>query len=154
MINNSIKLKTNKATIKSLIENNENLKNSAWFNYLTEESKTYCYTVAKAKTINEGDLLYPDRDSNKFYFVISGEFYILYKKDNNQKLIKSISPGDFFSMRKDFENLYIYPKKKSLVFVLEKEELVKTFSLSPQSKGLIKEFFIEIATKLKNIMNK
>jgi len=154
MVNNSIKLKTNKATIKSLIENNETLKNSIWFSYQTEESKNYCYSISKAKTMNEGEMLYPHRDSNKLYFVISGEFYILYKKGDTQKLIKSIYPGDFFSMRKDFQDLYIYPKKKSLVFILEKDELMKTFSYSPQSKELLKNFFIEIATKLKNLMNK
>ena len=152
-MDNKIKLKTNRATIESLVENNEVLKNSIWFKYLTLEAKKYCYGSSKPKTINEGEILYPARDSNKLYFIISGEFYLLFKKGNTQKLIKTLSPGDFFSMRKDFENLLVYPKKRSLVFILDKEELFKTFSYSPQSKVLLKDFFIEIATKLQNLNN-
>ncbi len=153
MIDNKIRLKTNRATIESLIENNEILKNSIWFKYLTLEAKRYCYDTSKPKTINEGEILYPRKDSNKLYFIISGEFYILFKKNNSQKLIKVLSAGDFFSIRKDFENLLIYPKKRSLVFVLEKEELFKTFSYSPQSKKLLKDFFVEIATQLQTLNN-
>jgi len=154
MARNPIKLKTARATIESLIENNQTLKNSMWFNYLTSEAKKFCYETSKPKTISEGEMLYPARDFNKLYFVMSGEFYILYKNGDEQKLIKSIYPGDFFSMRKDFENLYVYPKKNSLVFVLEQKDLIKTFSLSPQSKEILKDFFIEIASKLKILMNK
>ena len=152
-LDNKIKLKTNRATIESLVENNELLKNSIWFKYLTKEAKKYCYSISKPRTINEGEILYPVRDSNKLYFIISGEFYLLFKKNKVQKLIKTLAPGDFFSMRKDFENFLIYPKKRSLVFILEKEELFKTFSYSPQSKTLLKDFFIEIATKLQTLNN-
>jgi hypothetical protein len=153
MVSNPIKLKTNRATIESLIENSSTLKDSIWFKYLTDEAKQYCYKNSKPKTINEGEFLTPENNSNKLYFIISGEFYLLFKKNNSQKLIKSLSPGDFFSMRKDFQNIIVYPKKRSLVFVLEKEELMKTFSLSPQSKNLLKDFFIEIATELQNLNN-
>jgi len=153
MVNNKIKLKTNKATIASLIENNQKLKDSLWFKYLTDKAKKYCYTTSTPKTINEGEILYPHKDSNKLYFIISGEFYVLFKKGNYQKLIKSLYPGDFFSMRKDFENLLIYAKKSSLVFTLEKEALFETFSLSPQNKNLLKDFFIEIAIELQSLNN-
>lgn len=153
MVDNKIKLKTNRVTIKSLIENNETLKNSIWFKYLTLEAKKYCYSTSKPRTINEGDILDPNKDSNKLYFIISGEFYMFFKKNNSQKLIKALSPGDFFSIRKDFENLLVYTKKRSLVFVLEKEELFKTFSYSPQSKKLLKDFFVEVATQLQILNN-
>ena len=154
MTKKPIKLKTARATIESSVENNKTLKNSMWFKYLTDEAKKFCYETSKPKTISEGDMLYPARDFNKLYFVMSGEFYILYKNGNEQKLIKSIYPGDFFSMRKDFDYLYVYPKKSSLVFILEQDDLIRTFSLSPQSKEILKDFFIDVASKLKKLMNK
>ncbi len=146
-----IKLQTQKADLKFLIENNETLRNSLFIKYLDQEALYFFYTILTPKTLNQGELLLPQNEAGNFFMVISGEILTVFKKGTNQKLIGTLSKGDVFAMRKDFENTLFYANEKSLLAVIDKDNLKLCFEKAPQTKNLLRNYLIDISNKIEQL---
>jgi CRP-like cAMP-binding protein len=150
-----IHLTTTKVSFKSLVFDNSLLSDSLYIKSLTSKGKEFCFSTAKPKKYDIGETITPEKDFGKIFYMISGEIYIIYKRksDGFQKLIKTLRAGDFFAMRQDFKNLYFYTKTASLTFFIENNDVTTSFSLSPESRRLVFEFFKEMARSLDSLNN-
>ena len=150
-----IHLTTAKVTFKSIVQNNQKLLQSEYIKSLSNEGEHFCFKVSKHKIYSEKEVLFPERDYNKIFFITSGKIYMLYKRESDgfQKLIKVLEPGDFFAMRKDFKNIFFYVKEPTITFVLSEADLGETFKLAPKIKDLLFSFFRKVAQELESLNN-
>ncbi len=143
-----IKLQTAKADLSSLIEGDVILKNSLFISYLNQEAKEYFYSSITPLILPKGKILVPEQEAGRLFFILSGKFYMIYHKNEVQKLLLTLKKGDFFSMRKDFQNLIFYCEEKTLCGVISKEYLFECFQKSPQTKELVKDFLVSIHQRI------
>lgn len=146
---NQIRLKTAKANIESLLQNQ--LNDNIFVKYLTPDARLFFTNNAELKQLRKGEYITPKEFHGSFVWVLSGQIYLIFSRGDVQKHFGTLGKANFFALRRDFEHLKLYIPEDVVTITMGQQDLVTLFKMAPPIQDLLKKTILDIHFKLEEL---